>query len=82
MYLTGALTRTMTTWLMEWTPAVVGRPRPETRRRGRGAPVKKVCRGCERQRALFRCHGIVKWDRYHTLCFRCFRAQAGRMPPR
>ena len=37
--------------------------------------VRKVCAGCERQRALFRYHGVVKWDRYHTLCFRCFRGQ-------
>ena len=37
--------------------------------------VRRVCAGCERQRALFRYHGVVKWDRYHTLCFRCFRAQ-------
>jgi hypothetical protein len=37
--------------------------------------VRTVCAGCARQRALFRQHGIVKWDRYHTLCFRCFRAQ-------
>jgi hypothetical protein len=37
--------------------------------------VRKVCAGCERQRALFRYHGVVKWDRYHTLCRRCFRAQ-------
>ena len=37
--------------------------------------VRKVCAGCERQRALFRHHGVVKWDRYHTLCFRCFRSQ-------
>ena len=82
MYLTGALSRTMTTWLTEWTPAVVSRPRPETHRRGRSVAVKKVCRGCERQRALFRYHGIVKWDRYHTLCFRCFRAQVNRMRAR
>ena len=38
--------------------------------------VRKVCAGCERQRALFRYHGVVKWDRYHTLCLRCFRGQA------
>ena len=37
--------------------------------------VRKVCAGCERQRALLRYHGVVKWDRYHTLCLRCFRAQ-------
>ena len=41
--------------------------------------VRKVCVGCERQRALFRHHGIVTWDRHHTLCFRCFRAQADRL---
>jgi hypothetical protein len=40
--------------------------------------VKKICRGCERQRALFRRHGIVRWDRFHTLCFRCFRAEVNR----
>jgi hypothetical protein len=43
--------------------------------RPRRRAVRKVCAGCERQRALFRYHGVVKWDRYHTLCFRCFRAQ-------
>ena len=44
--------------------------------RRRRRAVRKVCAGCERQRALFRYHGVVKWDRYHTLCLRCFRAQA------
>jgi hypothetical protein len=43
--------------------------------RPRHRAVRKVCAGCERQRALFRYHGVVKWDRYHTLCFRCFHAQ-------
>lgn len=47
-------------------------------RTGRGS-VRKVCRGCERQRALFRNHGVVRWDRYHTLCFRCFRSQLDRL---
>jgi hypothetical protein len=45
---------------------------------GKGKPrraVRKVCAGCERQRALFRYHGVVKWDRYHTLCMRCFGGQ-------
>ena len=37
--------------------------------------VRKVCAGCERQRAVFRSHGVVTWDRYHTLCARCFRSQ-------
>ena len=49
-----------------------------TARAGRGS-VRKVCRGCERQRALFRYHGVVRWDRYHTLCFRCFRSQLDRL---
>ncbi len=47
----------------------LGKPRAPRR------AVRKVCAGCERQRALFRYHGVVKWDRYHTLCRRCFRAQ-------
>lgn len=78
MYLSHVLSRTTMTWLTEWTP-LVGRPRRvEARPRRAGAAVRKVCAGCERQRALFRYHGIVKWDRYHTLCFRCFRAQVNR----
>lgn len=40
--------------------------------------VRRVCAGCERQRARFREHGIVTWDRYHALCLRCLRAQAGK----
>ena len=55
-----------------------GRARQCVRGRTRRA-VRKVCAGCERQRALFRYHGVVKWDRYHTLCLRCFRAQKGRL---
>jgi hypothetical protein len=56
-----------------------GRGRAPREARGGIAPrraVRKDCGGCERQRALFRYHGVVKWDRYHTLCLRCFRAQA------
>jgi hypothetical protein len=52
----------------------LGRPARRT-----GVSVRKVCRGCERQRALFRYHGVVRWDRYHTLCFRCSRAQLDRL---
>jgi hypothetical protein len=48
-------------------------------RRGSRRAVRKVCVGCERQRALFRRHGVVKWDRYHTLCARCFRAVGERL---
>lgn len=46
---------------------------------GRRAPaVKHVCRECESRRALFRYRGIVKWDRYHTLCFQCYRRHLER----
>jgi hypothetical protein len=40
--------------------------------------VRRVCSGCERQRARFRDHGLVTWDRYHALCLRCLRAHAGK----
>jgi hypothetical protein len=43
------------------------------------AAVKYVCRECESRRALFRYRGIVKWDRYHTLCFQCYRKHVDRM---
>jgi hypothetical protein len=52
-----------------------GGPRPRT-------AVRKVCVGCERQRARFRYHGVVKWDKYHTLCLRCVRAQTDRLAVR
>lgn len=46
---------------------------------GRRTPaVKHVCRECESRRALFRYRGIVKWDRYHTLCFQCYRRHVDR----
>lgn len=47
---------------------------------GRRAPaVKHVCRECESRRALFRYRGLVKWDRYHTLCFQCYRRHVDRL---
>jgi hypothetical protein len=48
-------------------------------RRPASSAVRKVCRGCERQRALFRRHGVLRWDRYHTLCFRCCRAHVDQL---
>ena len=54
----------------------LGKPRAPRR------AVRKVCAGCERQRALFRYHGVVKWDRYHTLCRQCFRAQRDALSTR
>jgi hypothetical protein len=44
----------------------------------RTTAVKHVCRECESRRALFRYRGIVKWDRYHTLCFQCYRRHVDR----
>jgi hypothetical protein len=38
-------------------------------RRGRHA-----CRQCGRRHARFAYRGVVKWDRSHELCFRCFRS--------
>jgi hypothetical protein len=52
--------------------------RPGARTPARRRAVRKVCSGCERQRALFRRHGVVTWDRYHTLCLRCLRSKAWR----
>ncbi len=45
----------------------------------RPAAVKHICRECESRRALFRYRGIVKWDRYHTLCFQCYRRHLDRL---
>jgi hypothetical protein len=44
----------------------------------RSSAVKHVCRECESRRALFRYRGIVKWDRYHALCFQCYRRLVDR----
>lgn len=53
----------------------------------RSAPVaKKACKHCENRRALFRQEGILKWDPYYALCYRCYqryfnRAQGGQELP-
>ena len=53
----------------------------------RPAPVaRKVCKHCENRRALFRQEGILKWDPYYALCYKCYqryfsRAQGGPVPP-
>ena len=40
----------------------------------RPAPVaKKVCQHCENRRSLFRQEGIVKWDPYYALCYKCYQ---------
>ena len=66
-------------WGMRGDEVVVTGGRVRVRPAGRrAAAVRKVCADCERHRALFRHHGVVKWDRFHTLCFRCFRARRDR----
>jgi hypothetical protein len=52
----------------------------------RPAPVaRKVCKHCENRRSLFRQEGILKWDPYYALCYRCYqryftRAQGEQVP--
>jgi hypothetical protein len=74
MVLSLVLTRVALLW-SEMSPARARCPRdPDGLRRRRA--VGKVCAGCEKQRARFRDHGVVTWDRYYTLCQRCFRTHA------
>jgi|MudIll2142460700_1097286.scaffolds.fasta_scaffold317619_2 hypothetical protein len=37
-------------------------------------PGRHACRQCGRRHARFAYRGVVKWDREHELCFRCFRS--------
>ena len=40
----------------------------------RPAPVaRKVCKHCENRRSLFRQEGIIKWDPYYALCYKCYQ---------
>ena len=40
----------------------------------RPAPVaRKACKHCENRRALFRQEGILKWDPYYALCYKCYQ---------
>jgi len=51
------------------------------------APVaRKVCKHCENRRSLFRQEGILKWDPYYALCYKCYQryvshAQGEQAPP-
>ena len=36
---------------------------------------RHICRQCHAHRARFRYRGLVKADRDHTLCFRCYRSE-------
>ena len=52
----------------------------------RPAPAaRKVCKHCENRRSLFRQEGIIKWDPYYALCYKCYqhyftRAQGEQVP--
>ena len=43
---------------------------------------RHVCLACRSQRSLFRYRGEVRADCDHTLCFRCYRAEANRQRAR
>ena len=52
----------------------------------RPSPVaRKACKHCENRRALFRQEGILQWDPYYALCYKCYqryftRAQGEQLP--
>jgi len=40
---------------------------------------RKMCASCHRRRARFMWAGRVKWDRFHSLCFVCYRSSVDRL---
>ena len=40
--------------------------------------IRKLCERCWQRKALFQYHGVVRADRYHRLCFECFRSECER----
>ena len=43
-----------------------------------GPVARKVCKHCENRRALFRQEGILKWDPYYALCYKCYQRYFNR----
>ena len=41
--------------------------------------IKKICVFCRERRARFRYSGRVRWDRFHSACFKCYRSQRERL---
>jgi hypothetical protein len=39
---------------------------------------KHLCQRCRDRKGRFRCRGIVRADRDHTLCFQCYRRERDR----
>lgn len=35
---------------------------------------RHTCRRCGSRHAQFAYRGVVKWDRFHELCFQCYRS--------
>ncbi len=46
-------------------PSTLDGPRP---------PASRLCVACHQRPARFQYRGVVKADRSHTLCFRCYRS--------
>jgi hypothetical protein len=44
--------------------------------------LRHLCSACSAQRARYQYRGVVRADRHHTLCFRCFRAERDRQRAR
>ena len=45
----------------------------------RPVPVaRKACKHCENRRGLFRQEGIMKWDPYYALCYKCYQRYFNR----
>ena len=38
-----------------------------------GPVARKACKHCENRRALFRQEGILQWDPYYALCYKCYQ---------
>lgn len=43
---------------------------------------RHICARCGKRRARFQYRGVVRADRDHTLCFRCFRSETDRQRAR
>jgi hypothetical protein len=56
---------------------LIGGGRAAAARRG-----TRLCLACGERRALFAYRGVVKADRAHNLCFRCYRAEVNRLSAR
>ena len=49
---------------------------------GTSGRIRHVCCGCRARRVRFQHRGVVRADRDHDLCFRCYRAESERLRAR